>query len=338
MKRRLSAVLSLVVALMMVGCAKTAATTETEKTETSEAPAAASVAAVEKTKVFVTPEWVKSVIDGQQEESSNYVILEGSWGPLEAAEAYKAEHLPGAFHINTDEIEESVDWNLRTAEEVRDAFLNYGITKDTVLIVYGGDSGATRVAFAALWVGVENVKVLDGGLNAWKNAGYEVTKEIPTATPATDFGVEVPAHPEYVLSIDQVKEKLADDPNFRLVSIRKLEEFKGEISGYSYIEGKGEPLGAVWGQDEFAYYNEDGTFVDLAAAEKIWEENGVSKDNEVSFYCGTGWRATIPWLIAYENGRTNITLYDGGWFVWQKDASNPVQAITPEEAVAQNVK
>ena len=27
-----------------------------------------------------------------------------------------------------------------------------------------------------------------------------------------------------------------------------------------------------------------------------------------SFYCGTGWRATIPFLICYENGMTNMTL------------------------------
>ncbi|MGC4018245.1 MAG: hypothetical protein QM793_02720 [Muricomes sp.] len=30
--------------------------------------------------VYVTPEWVQSVIDGNQEESDNYVILECSWG------------------------------------------------------------------------------------------------------------------------------------------------------------------------------------------------------------------------------------------------------------------
>ena len=38
------------------------------------------------------------------------------------------------------------------------------------------------------------------------------------------------------------------------------------------------------------------------------EESGASLDNELSFYCGTGWRATIPFLICYENGMTNMTL------------------------------
>jgi hypothetical protein len=39
--------------------------------------------------------------------------------------------------------------------------------------------------------------------------------------------------------------------------------------------------------------------------------------------------------MAYENGWTNVKLYDVGWFVWQMDPKNPVQAITPEAAAAQ---
>ena len=34
----------------------------------------------EQKKVFVTPEWVQSVIDGKEVESDNYMILEVSWG------------------------------------------------------------------------------------------------------------------------------------------------------------------------------------------------------------------------------------------------------------------
>ena len=67
------------------------------------------------------------------------------------------------------------------------------------------------------------------------------------------------------------------------------------------------------------------------------EEYGGSYDNELSFYCGTGWRATIPFLIAYQDGKEDISLFDGGWWQWtvmngEDPEGYPIQKITPEEA------
>lgn len=289
------------------------------------------------TKVFVTPEYVKQVIDGEMTGSDNYVIIEAAWGEADVNKTYQATHLPNAVHMNTDEIESPEYWNIRSAEEITAVMAKYGITKDTLLIVYGGDSGAARVAFVALWAGVENVKLLDGGLDAWLAADYPTEAGIlkPVAT-TEEFGLTIPAHPEYVLPMPvDAQAELDNNDNFRLVSIRTLDEFLGKTSGYSYIERAGEPAGALWGHDEFDYLNEDGTFTDIATAEALWNEQNITKDNDIAFYCGTGWRATIPFLIAYENGWENIQLFDGGWFAWQMDENNPVQSISPEEAVLQ---
>ena len=55
--------------------------------------------------------------------------------------------------------------------------------------------------------------------------------------------IRFPAHPEYILSIGEAKEKLAGDDNFKLVSIRSRDEFLGRTSGYGYIDRAGEPEG-----------------------------------------------------------------------------------------------
>jgi len=330
MKKKLFTILICIAVIVTfaTGCGSTA----TPEKSAAETP---TVKAVEKTKIFVSADWVKSVIDGQQPESKDYVIIEAAWGQVSDDKAYTEAHIPGAVHLNTDEIEEEKYWDIRTGDEIAQVMKNYGITKDTNVIIYGADSGAARVAFVCIWAGVENVKVLDGGLDAWKNAGYSTKDGIETAKATTkDFGVTVPAHPDYVLSTDEVQDKLAKDNNFRLVSIRSLDEFTGKKSGYSYIKRAGEPKGAVWGHDETDYLNEDGTFINFDKAVAMWAEQGITKDNEIAFYCGTGWRATIPWLMAHENGWKNVKLYDDGWFVWQMDEKNPVQAITPEEAAA----
>ncbi|WMJ76868.1 MULTISPECIES: sulfurtransferase [unclassified Sedimentibacter] len=294
------------------------------------------VEAVDVEKVFVTPQWLQSVIGGNQNESDNYIILEASWGTVDDSPDYNTGHIPGAVHVDISSIEGEPYWNIKTPEEVAQAMLDLGITKDRTVILYGADvSGTARVAYAYLWAGVENVKVLDGGLDAWTNAGYELETFANTATPATDFGATVPVHPEYWTSIEDAAKKVSEDPNFRLVSIRSYEEFKGETSGYSYIDKAGEPKGAVWGKagsDPYHmedYTHEDGTCITMDEMKELWEGLDFTLDNHLAFYCGTGWRASIPFLIMYENGYTNISVFDGGWYQWQMNDELPVQLNDP---------
>ena len=301
------------------------------KTETANQAAtqtdSVNAAPVEKQRVYVTADWVKSVIDGNQSQSSNYVILEASWG--EPSADYKKAHIPGALHINTDLIEEPNYWNVRTPQEIEQVMKDFGISKDTAVIIYGEPSPAARVAVTFLWAGVEEVHILDGNLKAWTDMGYAASNNDEKAAPIEDVGVKVPAHPEYIISLPEKIIEKQKDPNFKLVSIRSWDEFIGKISGYSYIEKVGEPKGAVWGRDEFDYVDDNGKVISIDEAQKIWNEWGVTKDNEISFYCGTGWRAAIPFLIAYQEGWTNVTLFDGGWYVWQMNPELPIQLGDP---------
>mgnify|MGYP003304984972 CR=1 FL=1 len=84
-------------------------------------------------------------------------------------------------------------------------------------------------------------------------------------------------------------------------------------------------------------YAIDGKVIGADVLKQYIEEGGGSYDNALSFYCGTGWRATIPFLIAYQDGKEDISLYDGGWWQWtvrnaQDAEAYPIQTITPEEA------
>lgn len=307
---------------LLASCSKTETNSNTNQSSVNASP-------VEKTRVYVNADWVKSVIDGNQPQSSNYVILEASWG--DASADYKKAHIPGALHINTDLIEEPEYWNVRTPKEIEQVMKDFGISKDTAVIVYGEPSPAARVATTLLWAGVDEVHVLDGNLKAWTDMGYAASSNTEKAKPIDDVGVIVPAHPEYIISLpEQIIEK-QKDPNFKLVSIRSWDEFTGKVSGYSYIERVGEPKGAVWGRDEFDYVDDNGKIISIDEAQKIWNEWGITKDNEISFYCGTGWRAAIPFLIAYQEGWTNVTLFDGGWYVWQMNPELPVQLGDPRE-------
>lgn len=288
--------------------------------------------------IYVSADWVKSVIDGNEPESDNYIILEASWGTEKDSPDYLKGHIPGAIHVDTNSVEDEPLWNLRPAEEIKESLLDIGVTKDTTTILYSADpSAVARVAYAYLWLGVEDVKILNGGMEAWKSQGYEIEKKSNKGDRVEDFGTSVPVNPEYWMSIDQVKEKLEKDKNFKLVSIRSYEEFIGNTSGYSYIPKGGEPKGAVWGMGGSSaftmedYTNEDGTVINMEQMRELWKDLDFDESNELAFYCGTGWRATIPFLIMYENGYDNMSLFDGGWFEWQMHDELPVQVGDPKK-------
>ena len=349
MKKRFAGIFACVAAaalalgLAACGGSTTSTTQSSSSTSSTQEQTTTTTASDEVTDrtVYVSAEWAKNAIDGNVEGYEDVVVACAAY-PLEAkdCEAYN-EHIPGSIYVSIQEVEDATGseegaYNLLSADEVAKYATEHGITSSTKVLLYGPDvCGTARQAYAYLWCGVADVKIINGGIDAWTAAGYETETTANEGTAASDFGCAVPAHPEYYTTIDQAKEKLASDDNFKLVSIRSEEEWLGESSGYSYMDKAGEPDGAVWGKgsetssDVNGFLNSDGTVKDLDGFKEVWADCDFTLDNDLAFYCGTGWRACVPFLVMYENGYDNISLYDGGWYEWLFHDDYPVQVGDP---------
>ena len=280
--------------------------------------------------IFVTADYVKDVIDGKT-DLDNYLIAEVTWGEADASEDYLKNHIPGAIHINTDTIEEGPVWNFKSDDEIVKSMLDYGIDKDTTVFLYGPDSGAPRVALAYLIQGVDNIKLIDGGLKAWMDKGYETEDGENEAVAKYDFKGDYPAHPELLVSLDEAIEDIEDENSeVQYISTRSYEEYKGETSGYSYIPKASELPGAIYGHDEKDYKNPDGTYISYSDMLDMLKEEGVDPSKDMVFYCGTGWRAALPILKFYEK-HVDARLFDGGWNEWQMHDDLPAQLGDPKD-------
>ena len=283
---------------------------------------------------LVSPEWVNNVNTGKGAETYSSkekpLIFEVSWGEVDKAKGYK-EHIKGAYHLNTDLIEEGPVWNIKSADELKKNLLKLGITANTPVILYSDDPvPAYRVNWALRWAGVKDVRVMNGTLKMFKDAGFETETTVNTPKEASDFGINVPAHPEFNISRAKDMYEKQQKEGIKLVSNRSWDEYLGKISGYDYISKAGEPKGAIYGfsgdtkNDVNDYYDPDGTLRNPQEIYNLWAGQGITATDKIALYCGTGWRNSVPWFMTQMTGRANTYFFDGGWNDWQLDGSLPV--------------
>ncbi len=299
---------------------------------------------------LVYPGWISELLAGKrppQWEAGDTVICHVSY---RYRGDYEAGHIPGAIHLDTERLESPRTWNRRSAAELQSALTELGIRHDTTVIVYGrfshpnnedpypgrlaGHLAAMRCAQIMLYAGVEDVRILNGGMTAWQQAGYETTTEEGVVKPVSDFGVEIPQHSELIVDMPKAKQLLASEDG-ELVSVRSWDEFIGKVSGYHYIDKVGRIPGAVFGNcGSDAYHMENYRNVDQTMREyheivTMWAEDGIVPQKHIAFFCGTGWRGSEAFFNAWFMGWPRISVYDGGWLEWSSDSSNSVETGLP---------
>lgn len=308
---------------------------------------------------LVSAQWVQSLISGEKPEhydNKKFVIIHSHY---RNRDAYLNGHIPGAIDMDTLALEAPETWNRRSPKEIEEALLEHGITADTMVVLYGkfmypnnddpfpgsaaGDIGAIRNAFIMLYAGVKDIRILNGGFQSWKDAGFEISMDDVAKQAVEIFGVSIPQKPELAVDVPEAKEMLASK-DAELVSVRSWPEFIGEVSGYNYIEKKGRIPGAIFGNcgsDAYHmenYRNLDHTIREYHEVEEIWREAGITPDKHLAFYCGTGWRGSEAFFNAWLMGWPRVSLFDGGWFEWSNDLSNPYETGEPRVLESVNQK
>lgn len=294
---------------------------------------------------LVNPAWLHDLIRGENppaNPSGEYVCCHVHANDLED---YRAGHVPEAIPLDISRLEATDDWNRRSPDELETALLEHGIRHDTTVILYGrptnlqheetatetspGQMAAMRCATILLYAGVTDVRLLNGGLAAWEDAGYETSTENTRPECVESFGRMIPARPNLFIDTPEAKAWLAATDK-DLVSVRSYEELAGETTGYDYIPETGcipNAIAAPSGSDPShieEYRHPDQTMRAYPEVRAMLRKLGVNPDTQIAFYCGTGWRASEVFMHAYLMGWSDIAVYDGGWFEWTTDPENPI--------------
>jgi len=202
--------------------------------------------------------------------------------------------------------------------DLQAATRRWGVRPDIPIVVYDDDRSMTaaRAWWVLRWAGLTDVRVLDGGLPAWRNAGLPLT----TILPAVERS-------EIVLSPGLMPEFGPDDVE-RFVREGVLIDARIRQNYIGREVGDGEPArghipGAISApaHDNLTDYGE---FVETPVLRELYRGLGVKPGCPVGVYCGAGMSAAHSVLALAAVG-IDAAMYPGSWSAYVAESSRPVR-------------
>lgn len=254
------------------------------------------------------------------------VVLDVRWTLAEpdGREAFRAGHIPGAVYVDLDA--ELADHGitgegrhpLPTEAAFTAAMRRWGL-HDGDAIVVADDAGGMSAA-RAWWLlrhaGVDDVRILDGALAAWRAAGppLETGDVEPEPGDATArFGAM------RVVDLDEV-DALASADGGVLLDARAGERYRGEVEP---IDPRAGHIPGAVSAPTADNLGADGRFLAAEALRARFAALGVDAAHPVAAYCGSGVTAAHE-VAALAIAGFGAALYPGSFSQWSRRPERPV--------------
>jgi thiosulfate/3-mercaptopyruvate sulfurtransferase len=239
---------------------------------------------------------------------------------------YEAGHLPGAVFVDLERELAGPPGPggrhpLPDPAEFTAAMEAAGVDDCLPVVVYDqrDSTSAARLWWLLAWYGHDDVRVLDGGFDAWVAAGGEVETGpgVPFRSAGQDFCGEPGVGGLTTVSADQAAGLARRGV---LLDARAPERFRGETEPVDPVAGH--VPGAV-SAPTVDNVGADGRFLPADVLRARFQALGVDGTRPVGAYCGSGVTATHQ-VLALRLAGVDAALWPGSWSEWVADPSRPV--------------
>jgi thiosulfate/3-mercaptopyruvate sulfurtransferase len=271
---------------------------------------------------IVSVQWLKANLSAE-----NLVIFDASMKPIVPVPNAAPEtrvYIPGSLRFDFDDVltdhTKPLPHMMPGAEFFQEEMQKLGVDQDSAIVAYDKDGiySSPRAWWMFRAMGHDQVAVLDGGLPAWIQAGYETSLTLAAPKGRGDFA----SRPQGGLFVDSrfVLQALADS-TFSVIDARSAGRFKGqEPEPRPGLRG-GHMPNAV--NLPYTSVLENGRLSSKSKIQSLFEHY---KDKRLIFSCGTGVTACVVALAAEQAGYKDLAVYDGSWTEWgQADSGLPVE-------------
>lgn len=260
----------------------------------------------------------REALDWLDQDSASFV--DGSWylpaQKRDAKQEFRSARIQDAVFFDIDLIADP-DTNLPHMLPHPEVFAEVagvlGLTHDNMIIVYDGSGlfSAPRVWWTLKVMGAKNVKILEGGFDAWKTEGLPIENGKPKQPKQTIFQTHFSL--DKVASISDVENNIKSEKSI-VLDARPNARFKGEAAEPREGMRSGHiPKSKSLPASDLV---ENGKLLESEKLNKIFHDLKIYPDSNVITSCGSGVTAAILTLALTEVGRDNSKLFDGSWAQW----------------------
>lgn len=244
---------------------------------------------------------------------------------------YANEHLPKSINMSRKDIQNTklpYKGVMADRTQIEALLSDKGISNNDMLVVYDdkGECDAARFWWVMYVNGFYNVKLLNGGLHAWKASGGAVTTEVSSRT-KTNFKFPEQFHMPLIISKNEVKEAVESNETPVLLDTRTTDEFTGKRQKDGAFKAGHIPKAQLFDWANAIDYNGTKQFKSYKDLNHMYSQFIKEKNAPVIVYCHTGVRsAHTAFVLTQLLGYTNVKNYDGSWCEWSYFKELPVES------------
>jgi len=296
--------------------------------------------------VLITASQLHDLLDSAEKP----LLLDVRWqlptsrDPFDGSDLYLAGHIPGAIYVDLDsELADPPTYAdgrhpLPSLDRLQTAARRWGLQPGQLVVAYDTIGG---MAAARLWwlmrdCGIQ-VRILDGGLVAWKSKGYPIDIGNVVSTPSE---IELTPGRSKVLPLGEVLDFAAHN---KLLDARGGIRYRGETEPIDLRAGHipgahSAPAGHDVDADGYFLPDRDlaarfarhgiGPLAQPVLREQSANDSNDSPDPNVAVYCGSGVTASHEIACLAILG-VDAALFPGSYSQWVGDPNRPV-AVGPD--------
>lgn len=259
-------------------------------------------------KNLVTPEYL-------QENKASIVIVDATNNFMDINEGklkYNQRHIEGAFHIDLredmskePEAHGGRDPLPSNIQDFAKKLESFGISNDTLVVVYDENMvSASRFWWMCKYIGLSQVKVLDGGLEAWLERDFPLTNQPSIAKSQGKIHIHLDS--TLIADIEDIRRAIYDE-NSLIIDCRTPERYSGREE---LIDKKAGHIPKAVNYFFGETLNENNTYKEKEFLKRHFQN--INPNKEIICQCGSGVSAPVN-MIALDELGIKSKLYVGSW-------------------------